>query len=1029
MFDLVTWISGGVAIVLGVGVIVGWCVGSAFLKSVVPGMPVMKFNTAICFVLMGLALLLLARMDATGFSRWVAGIGQACAATVIAVGLLALLEDGFGMNLRIDELFVRDTSVNPGRMVPLTAIAFVCMGTAVLLLHRFGRKGAFASQTMAAIGNLFGLWGVLDILLSPVVSSSGIAAHTALGLWILSFGVLCACPDQGFLRVLTGEAAGGRVARRLVPAAIGIPLLMGLLRQRSILAFDQEIGVSSMVVASTFVLALVVLWTASELERIDAARRLSEAKFRGLLETAPDAGIVVDAAGTICVVNAQAERVFGYERSELLGQPVEMLVPQRFRRTHADLRQAFFSEPVMRRMGRGRELPALRKDGSEFPAEVSLGSFAGEEETLVSCAIRDITERKAMQEQLYTSQQRLALALAAAQAGTFDWDIKADINEWSPETLELYGLNPGEADKTRKQWIEGLIPEDLESARGALADAMRSGNLAAEWRIRRRNNGQVRWISVKARVLPDEFGKPSRMIGVLIDATDHKRAEQEIKETQRKLALALTAGQMGAWDLDLNTGECWRSAEHDHIFGYPGPEPNWELERFLGHVLPLDRPMVDQAFVEAYRTGHMQLECRIVRADRAERWVSIDGDVVYDEHDSPVRMHGVIQDVSRRKQIEEDLRATQERFNMLMEGVRDYDIMMLDPSGRIETWNRGAQRHRGFSAEEVIGKDISILYSEEDAAAGKPRMELERAARDGEMVDQGWRVRKDGSRFWARVVITALKDSNGTLRGFSKLVRDVTALRNADEEIKRSNAELQQFAYVASHDLQEPLRMVASYTQLLAQRYQGKLDADADDFIGFAVDGARRMQNLIEDLLTYSRVSSRAKTPDLCESADVVENALHGLSVAVQESGAVVEVGELPQIRCDPSQMASVFQNLIGNAIKFRSASVPCVVQISSVRRNGDWVFSVKDNGVGIEPRHFDRIFQVFQRLQTRETHPGNGIGLAICKKVIERHGGRIWLESEPGKGTTFYFTIPSTTATVPKETAHADFAYSSLAG
>jgi light-regulated signal transduction histidine kinase (bacteriophytochrome) len=232
------------------------------------------------------------------------------------------------------------------------------------------------------------------------------------------------------------------------------------------------------------------------------------------------------------------------------------------------------------------------------------------------------------------------------------------------------------------------------------------------------------------------------------------------------------------------------------------------------------------------------------------------------------------------------------------------------------------------------------------------------------------------------------------------------AERTAD--LARSNAELQQFAYVASHDLQEPLRMVSSYTQLLARRYQGKLDADADEFIAYAVDGANRMQRMINDLLTFSRIGTQSKefAPTDCEAA--LEQALHNLQVTIEENKATVTHDPLPTVMGDESQWVRLFQNLIGNAIKFHGEELPRV-HISIQREDGEWTFAVHDNGIGIDPQFFDRLFIVFQRLHNATEYPGSGIGLALCKKIVERHRGRIWVESQPEKGSTFYFTIPAT--------------------
>jgi signal transduction histidine kinase len=230
--------------------------------------------------------------------------------------------------------------------------------------------------------------------------------------------------------------------------------------------------------------------------------------------------------------------------------------------------------------------------------------------------------------------------------------------------------------------------------------------------------------------------------------------------------------------------------------------------------------------------------------------------------------------------------------------------------------------------------------------------------------------------------------------------------KQAQEELARSNRDLEQFAYVASHDLQEPLRMVATYTQLLAERYQGKLDPDADKYIHYAVDGALRMQKLVQDLLAFSRVGRQGLALRNVDCNTVLQAGLKNLEAALQESGAVVQFAKLPQIIADSSQMGQVFQNLIGNAIKFRGPDPP-VIRVSVEAKAQEWVFSVADNGIGIAAEHAESVFVIFRRLNPRAQYPGNGIGLSICKKIIEQHGGRIWVESQLGHGSTFKFTLP----------------------
>jgi light-regulated signal transduction histidine kinase (bacteriophytochrome) len=239
--------------------------------------------------------------------------------------------------------------------------------------------------------------------------------------------------------------------------------------------------------------------------------------------------------------------------------------------------------------------------------------------------------------------------------------------------------------------------------------------------------------------------------------------------------------------------------------------------------------------------------------------------------------------------------------------------------------------------------------------------------------------------------------------------RDVTERKEYEEELKRSNAELEQFAYIASHDLQEPLRMVSSYTQLLARRYRDQLDEDADEFIGYAVDGAERMQQLINALLSYSRVGTRRVEFAPTDLSVVVEKVLSDLRLSIQESGLDITSDELPTVNGDRTQLAQLFLNLIGNAIKFRKEGEPPKVHVGAGRRAGEWLISVRDNGIGLDSQYADRVFAIFQRLHGRGKYPGTGIGLAVCKRIVERHGGKIWAESAPGEGSTFYFTLPAT--------------------
>jgi PAS domain S-box-containing protein len=372
-----------------------------------------------------------------------------------------------------------------------------------------------------------------------------------------------------------------------------------------------------------------------------------------------------------------------------------------------------------------------------------------------------------------------------------------------------------------------------------------------------------------------------------------------------------------------------------------------------------------------------------------------------------------IRDISVRKAAEQHLAQMEGRYQGLLEAAPDA-MVVVNHSGAIVLLNLQSEQQFGYSRDELIGRPVRQIipegFAERLLADGLRSVEEALSQQIGTGIELTGR-RKNGSTFPIEIMLSPLDSPDGML--VTAAIRDVSVRHKAEahllrmvSELNRSNEELRQFAYVASHDLQEPLRMVASFTQLLATRYQGKLDADADEFIAFAVDGANRMQRLIQDLLAYSRVSTTGTQLLETSSEDALCEALVNLRGAIEESGAVVTHDPLPAVCADETQLIQLFQNLIGNAIKYHGLAAPRVHIVAGRTGRSSWRFSVQDNGLGIEAQYFDRIFGVFQRLHTRSEFSGTGIGLAICKKIVERHGGRISVESEPGKGSTFHFVL-----------------------
>jgi PAS domain S-box-containing protein len=613
-----------------------------------------------------------------------------------------------------------------------------------------------------------------------------------------------------------------------------------------------------------------------------------EGRYRGLLEAAPDAMVVVNQGGYIVLLNVQAEKRFGYRRDELVGQTVKSIIPEGFaERLIADDTRTD-AEALAQQIGTGLELNGRRKDGSEFPIEIMLSPLESSEGILVTAAIRDITVRKEAEKHLAQMEGRYRGLLEAAPDAMVVVNQRGEIVLLNDQAERQFGYR---RDELVGQKVKNIIPEGF--AERLIADGTRTA----------------------AEALAQQIGTGLELSGRRKDGSE------------------------------------------------------FPIEIMLS---PLE---------------------------------SAEG----------ILVTAAIRDITERKRVEDALRQNEERFRLIVSNVKDYANIMLDTEGLIVSWNQGAERIKGYRAEEIIGQHFSRFYGAEDLRNGVPARELNQAKETGRFEGEGWRVRKDGSRFLANIVITTLRDEKGRLRGFGKITRDITERRQAEEalmktmaELKRSNEELGQFAYVASHDLQEPLRMVASYTQLLGQRYKGRLDSDADEFIGYAVDGCKRMQRLIQDLLSYSRAGTNLGTLRKVSVERTLEEAITNLQVTIKESGAVVTHDSLPAIVTDDSQVVQLFQNLIGNAIKYHSAEAPRVHVSATNNAGHEWIFSVRDNGLGIEPQYFEKIFMLFQRLHGQQEFEGTGIGLAMCRKIAARLGGRIWVESQPNLGSTFFFALPT---------------------
>ena len=350
-------------------------------------------------------------------------------------------------------------------------------------------------------------------------------------------------------------------------------------------------------------------------------------------------------------------------------------------------------------------------------------------------------------------------------------------------------------------------------------------------------------------------------------------------------------------------------------------------------------------------------------------------------------------------------------------------VIATDRHLTVRFLNPIAEAVTGMHGHEALGKHLSQVFKVSDDGSGTVPEDpaLQAVQQNAPISSRGAvHVARDGTRRILDLTSWPIRRVDGAVEGVVLALRDITEYRRASvalaeqaKELARSNLELERFAYVASHDLQEPLRMVSSYVQLLARRYQGRLDSNADEFIQFIVDGSKRMQKFIQDLLAYSRVSRQKKEVEMVDCEQILDQALQNLSAGITECGASITRDPLPRVPGDPTQLLQLFQNLLGNGIKFRGSDAPRI-HVSAAEESGGWQFSVTDNGIGIDPSDQERIFMVFERGETPRDNPGTGIGLAICKKIVEGHHGKIWAESRPGEGSVFKFTLPAASSDSP---------------
>ncbi len=741
---------------------------------------------------------------------------------------------------------------------------------------------------------------------------------------------------------------------------------------------------------------------------IKVATRLEQG-FGLLLEATPDAMIIADAQGTIQLVNTQAERIFGYSRAEMLGRSVEMLMPSAVRRKHGDHVKRYTRDPELRMMGDGRELVATRKDGSEFQVEIALSPVNVEGSMFTFAAVRDITERRSAQE----AKRQLEAILKSSQDAIVTNDLEGRITSWNPGAQQMFGYS--EEDVLGKS-IALLIPSDkrlMEHA--AEKTVLDHGEIQQFESLRLHRDGTSIDVAITVSPIRNEYGTIIGLSDMAKSIESRKNAERDLHELNRTLeeriverSNALIASEERYSDtLDkMMEGVQFIDTAYRYVYVNDAlvAQSTYTREELLGRTMTEMFPgMAHTAFFSTLQ------ECM---ADRTAR--TMDNDFIF-----PDGSRGYFQlsiqpmdsgifilssDITERMRSEDALRASEARYHNALDGLSE-GAQVVGYDWRPLYVNDALAALTNSTKEELLSATIMERYPGVEQTENFKHMQRCMVDRSSHSMETDFTFRNGITKsLYVRVQPAA--------EGLFILTEDITqrkrnemALAVQRQKLKEQNYELEQFTYIASHDLQEPLRMVTSYVQLLQRRYGEKLGTEGNEFIHFAVDGAQRMKQLIDDLLIFSRVGQPTKLQTV-DMNMIVKDAIANLAKAMSESGVKLHVEELPRVRASPSDMLQVMQNLIGNALKFHRPDTMPEVWVKGREEGTYCYFEVVDNGIGIEPAYRDRIFAPFNRLHARTAYAGSGIGLAIVKKIVERYGGRIQIASVQGEGSTFQFTI-----------------------
>ncbi len=717
-------------------------------------------------------------------------------------------------------------------------------------------------------------------------------------------------------------------------------------------------------------------------------------------QISPIAHIILDESHRIIEANEAAARVFHTELEHIVSCQMLRFIAQKSYRDfvrHLSRVQKKGSDSTDLVMGRYGE-PSFRAHVVTHSTTKG-GGIQG-----YHMVIEDFTERKRIEQALKSSEEQFRKAIEDAPIPIIMQAEDGEVLQISHSWTELTGYSINDL-RSFDEWVtKAVYGEGANKVRDHLHELFKGNrrSIDIEFAIRSAKGEERHW-SFSASSLGTLRDGRRFIVGMAVDVTERKKAEEAIKESEELYRMLFENSEDGFQIIEPMLDGNGKVSDFRYLRVNEAFEKQSGLKvsDVIGKRVKEVLPEVEASWLERYDV--------VLKSELPEHFEDYNTDTEkwYDMLVflySKGQIGALFRDITERKRAEEAIKESEHLYRTLFENTEDgFQIVepILDEQGNVYDFrylavNAAFERQTGVKGSEIIGRTAKQVF---------PTMEQYWIDMYGKVLEekkpQHYADYFDSVQRWYDLFYFPFPDGK-----IGVLFRDISDRKKAEKELKRSNEELQRFAHIASHDLREPLRMISSYLGLLEKKYQGKLDEKADEYIGFAVDGAERMQQLIDDLLAYSRVETKGKEFTDVDMNEVLATVLNDLRKSIEETGASITDDHLPAVLADRAQMILLLENIIGNSIKFRDVAAP-QIHVSSESKEADWVFSVKDNGIGISLEYHEKIFEVFQRLHTKEEYEGTGIGLAVAKKIVERHGGRIWVESEEGKGSTFYFTIP----------------------